>query len=1198
MRGILKPLQNSPEYGTLAGEVNKENRLIAFGLSGAQAAYVMAGLAGAAAPRPVLVVTAGEMEAGRLADDLSALLPGLPVRLFPVWQLLPYQGLAHGREVLAQRLEVLERLGNGERQVVVAPVEALLRRLVPPPAFYAAALRLAVGDRVDLQDLLGRLVATGFERVELVEERGQFAARGGILDIFPMTRHRPLRIEFFDDEVDSIRRFSPANQRSEENVQETTIYPAMELVFGNEQAAGARRLIETEYKTQLRRLTRVGGQEAAGQLTERVHEIQAGFGPGGTGMDLFLPYIYPQEVTLLHYLPEGAPVLLDDPARVREVADNIMKERSETFAALLSGGRALPSQFRGYVALDTLLEVINARPGVSFSLLPRQPQGFLHQQIVNFPGRPMLSFMGNVEMLAGEIRHWKKNGYAVVLLLGNGHKIKHLVDSLQDCRVDVFHAGTLEGHVRAGNVVATAASLSSGFDLPSCRLAVITEQEIYGRRKKPRRERRRADRLAPFVDLKAGDHVVHVNHGIGRYLGIVPLTIGEIQKEYLLLQYAGEDKLYVPVDQVGLVQKYLGSEGNAPRLSRMGGGEWGRVKSRVREAVQEMAQELLVLYAARETMPGYAFGPETVWQKEFEESFPYEETPDQLRAIDEVKADMEKRRPMDRLLCGDVGYGKTEVALRAAFKAVMDGKQVAVLVPTTILAQQHYNTFLERFAGYPVAVEMLSRFRTPKEQRLILRDLENGMVDILIGTHRLVQEDVRFKDLGLLIVDEEQRFGVAHKERLKMFCKEVDVLTLSATPIPRTLHMSLAGIRDTSILETPPENRYPVQTYVLEEDPVLIREAVRRELGRGGQAFFVYNRVVDLGRVVLWLQGLVPEARIAVAHGQMKEDELEQVMLDFMAGEYDVLACTTIIENGLDIPNVNTLIVKEAGMMGLAQLYQLRGRVGRSNRLAYAYLTFRKDRVLNEAAEKRLAAIREFTELGSGFKIAMRDLEIRGAGNILGAEQHGHIAAVGFDLYARLLEEAVREARGDGTPAPVETTVELPVEAYIPADYVPDMDQKVEIYKRIVALSSLDDLNELAGELMDRFGNLPEPAQSLLAVARVRVLAGSLKARSVNLLPGQFRLLFASGHPLTGETLVAASREYQQRVKFNNSEEDFEIKLKLAGNGKSTGPDMLRQLEGFLFFLVEKTGGGGGGPAVQALSNPETPGGGPAGALH
>ncbi|HOV80861.1 MAG TPA: transcription-repair coupling factor, partial [Bacillota bacterium] len=670
-----------------------------------------------------------------------------------------------------------------------------------------------------------------------------------------------------------------------------------------------------------------------------------------------------------------------------------------------------------------------------------------------------------------------------------------------------------------------------------------------------------------FVELKVGDYVVHVNHGIGRYLGVVPLAIGGIRKEYLLVQYAGEDKLYVPVDQVGLIQKYLGGEGDAPRLSRLGGGDWARVKGRVKDAVRDMAGELLALYAARETMKGHSFGPDTVWQREFEDTFPYEETPDQLRATEEVKADMESNKPMDRLLCGDVGYGKTEVALRAAFKAVVDGKQVAVLVPTTILAQQHYNTFQERLAGFPVKVEVLSRFRTLREQRRVVEGLERGTVDIVIGTHRLIQDDVRFKNLGLLVVDEEQRFGVAHKERLKMLRKNVDVLTLSATPIPRTLHMSLAGVRDTSILETPPEDRYPVQTYVVEEDPVLIREAIRRELNRGGQVFFVYNRIMDLERVAMWLQELVPEARIAVAHGQVKDDELEQVMLDFIGRQYDLLVCTTIIENGLDISNVNTLIVKEANMMGLAQLYQLRGRVGRSNRLAYAYFTYRRDRVLGEAAEKRLAAIREFTELGSGFKIAMRDLEIRGAGNILGTEQHGHIAAVGFDLYCRLLEEAVREARGEKAVQPVETSVELPVEAYIPDTYVPDTNQKVELYKRIAGLFSLEELGYLEEELRDRFGALPEPVQNLLAVAKVRIMAAGLMIRTISLLPGQLRVIFSPSHPLTGKSLVEVAGQYRSAVKFVNAGEDFEIKLRVAEKAKVDSRALLARLENFLNVL-------------------------------
>ncbi|MHB1043318.1 MAG: transcription-repair coupling factor [Eubacteriales bacterium] len=1172
MRGILKTLYNSKEFDSLAAGLAGGGRQIAFGLSGAQAGFVMAGLSEAASPRPVLVVTAGEMEASRLSDDLTSLLPGVKVRQFPVWQLLPYQVLAQGKEVAAQRLEVIELIGKGERQVIIAPVESLMRRLVPPSILFGAAIPLAVGDRMDLAELLSRLVMLGYERVDLVEGRGQFALRGGILDIFPMTNHRPVRLEFFDDEVDSVRRFSVATQRSEEKLKDITVFPAREFIYREEHLERAKRGIETEFKRQGRRLSRSGDLMAAKQLNEKSEEALQEIGPGFAGIEQYLPYFFEEEYTLLDYLPAGAPVLIDDPGQVREVVENVEKERSATFTDLLAGGRALPAQFHGYTRRETLLRELGARPGVSFSLLPRLPREIPHKGTVNFPGKSMLNFLGNVEMLAAEVRQWRASGYAVVLLAG-GSRAGHLLETLRDFQIDAFQAGSPEGHVRAGNVLIVPGTLSSGFDLPSCRLAVVTEQEVYGQRKKSRRERGRAERLAPFVELKAGDYVVHINHGVGRYRGIVPLDIGGIQKEYLLLQYSGEDKLYVPVDQVGMVQKYLGSEGEPPRLSRLGGGDWARVKNRVRESVREMAQELLALYAARETAPGYAFGPDTLWQREFEDAFPYEETPDQLRAVEEVKADMEKARPMDRLLCGDVGYGKTEIALRAAFKAVMDGKQVAVQVPTTILAQQHYNTFRERFARYPVSVELLSRFRSPKEQRQVLKGLERGLVDIVIGTHRLVQEDVRFKDLGLLIVDEEQRFGVAHKERLKMISKDVDVLTLTATPIPRTLHMSLVGVRDTSILETPPEDRYPVQTYVLEEDPVLVREAIRRELNRGGQVFFVYNRIADLDRTAGWVQELVPEARVAMAHGQMKEEDLEQVMIDFINGDYEILVCTTIVENGLDIPNVNTLITKESNMMGLAQLYQLRGRVGRSNRVAYAYLTFRKDRVLNEAAEKRLSAIREFTELGSGFKIAMRDLEIRGAGNILGAEQHGHIAAVGFDLYCRLLEEAVREARGEAAAPPVDTTVELPVEAYIPGSYVPDTNQKVEIYKRISALGSPDELPELEEELVDRFGDLPETARNLIAVARVRLIAGRLKAKSINLLPGQFRLVFAACHLLTGEALVAASREYPQRIKFNETGDEFEIRLKLAGNGKAEGPDMLRQLEEFLSLLASKTSG-------------------------
>lgn len=1169
MRGILKTLQISGEFVNLLKGLDKNcKQQLVTGLSGSQRSYLFAGLAEKTAPLPALIITPGEREAGQLIDEISGMLPGIAVKLFPVWQLLPYHILAESNEVVAQRLQVLKSLVECERLVVVAPAEALLRRLIPPADFISAVLRLTVGDRVDLEALLRRLLTLGYERADLVEGRGKFSLRGGILDIFPMTSYRPARLEFFDDEVDSIRLFNAATQRSEDKINDLTIYPAREFIVDRPVWEEARQVLEKEYKAQQRKLSRSANAGAFRQLTEKYSQAMEVVGGYFDGIEHFLPFFYKDIVTILDYFPQQAPILVDDPARVKEVVDLIQRERKETYTELLGKGKVLPSEFLGYADWTSIETSLAEKRGIYFSLLPRKPQFIKPQNIVSFSAKSMRSFLGNVKLLAEEINIWRRSGSAVVICVTSYQRAQQLLTVLKENNIDAFYAGNLEGHVRSGNVVISVGNLYSGFELPGCRLVVITESDIYGQRKRPkRRERKHTERLAPFVDLKVGDHVVHVNHGIGRYLGVVPLTIEGIRKEYLLVQYAGEDKLYVPVDQVGLIQKYLGGEGEAPRLSRLGGGEWARVKGRVKEAVRDMAKELLNLYAARETIKGCSFGPDTVWQSEFEETFPFEETPDQLRAVDEVKADMERYRPMDRLLCGDVGYGKTEVALRAAFKAVMDGKQVAVLVPTTILAQQHYTTFQERLAGYPVNVEVLSRFRTPREQRQVIEGIERGTVDIVIGTHRLIQEDVRFKELGLLVVDEEQRFGVAHKERLKLMRKNVDVLTLSATPIPRTLHMSLVGVRDTSILETPPDDRYPVQTYVLEEDPVLIREAIRRELNRGGQVFFVYNRIMDLERVAQWLQELVPDARIAVAHGQVREDELEQVMLDFIDREYDLLVCTTIIENGLDISNVNTLIVKEANMMGLAQLYQLRGRVGRSNRLAYAYFTYRKDRILGEAAEKRLAAIREFTELGSGFKIAMRDLEIRGAGNILGTEQHGHIAAVGFDLYCRLLEEAVREARGEETAQVVETTIELPVEAYIPGTYVPDTNQKVEIYKRIAGLTSLNKLKDLEEELVDRFGDLPDPVLNLLAVAKVRVLAGRLKIKTISLLPGQFRLLFGSVHPLTGETLVEVGRQYHNKVKFVTAGDDFEIKLRAAGGGNIDSRTLLSQLEDFLNIL-------------------------------
>jgi len=1188
MRGLLKNISNTAEYSSLmkAFDTGCRQQQV-FGLTGAQRNLLVAALAEQACPA-ALVITAGEAEAGQVYDDLASLLPGAQIEQFPVYELLPYHVLAHGKEVLSGRLRVLESFctpspsPSAERGhpfcegmspiIVVAPVEALLRRLSPPEVFTSMRIELGVGDRFEPGDLAGRLVAMGFERVDLVESPGHFSTRGGIVDVYPPTRNMPVRLEFFDDEVDSIRNFEVGSQRSGDKLNRLVIFPAREFVVSGETWPLGRGAVRAEYRIQQRKLSRAGDpaalrffEEHFGRLTDMLSD-----GVYFPGLELFLPYFYPRPVSLLDYLPGAAPVFLYEPGKIREIVQSIQRERAETYADLLAGGKVLPGQIKGYMEWDDFIGGVAARRAVYFSLLPRQAPFIRPQNIINFTAKSMHSFMGRTDMLAGEIRNWRRNGNAVVLLVTGKDRGSHLLDTLRDEKVDLYYISSLDREVQAGNVVIAHGHLSGGFELVNARLVVITEGEIFGQRKRKRREQQRESesRLEPFTDLKTGDYVVHVNHGIGRYQGIVPLDIGDIRKEYLLIKYAGEDKLYVPTDQVGLLQKYLGAEADAPKLSKLGGAEWTRVKNRVREAVRDIAQDLLELYAARETIQGYAYGPDTVWQREFEDSFPYEETADQTKAIGEVKRDMESPRTMDRLLCGDVGYGKTEVALRAAFKAVMEGKQVAVLVPTTILAQQHYNTFRERFSRYPVQVEMLSRFRTHREQRQILSGLAAGRIDIVIGTHRLVQDDIAFKDLGLVVVDEEQRFGVSHKEKLKQLRNTVDVLTLTATPIPRTLHMSLVGVRDTSLLETPPENRFPVQTYVLEEDPVLIREAIRRELNRDGQVYFVHNRVADLDRVANWIKSLAPEARVITAHGQMGEEVLEQIMLDFIDGAYDILVCTTIIESGLDIPNVNTLIVKEANNFGLAQLYQLRGRVGRANRLAYAYLTFRKDRVINEVAEKRMAAIREFTEFGSGYKIAMRDLEIRGAGNLLGAEQHGHIAAVGFDLYCRLLEEAVQEARGQKVEQLVDTVVELPVEAYIPADYITDANQKVELYRRIASLRREDGVPELEEELVDRFGDLPAPVLNLLRVARIRVVAGRLRIKSISRQSGFYRLLFAGSHNLTGEKLVAIGERYRHRVKFSNTESDFEIRFKFREAGRS--PDeQLRELERFLQIMAE-----------------------------
>ncbi len=1171
LNGLFSPLQQSTEFKSLLAGLEKGLPYqMVYGLTGSQNSFVMGGLLSTVADKALVIVPNGVAAKKRL-EDLRSFLPDREVLYYPELEPVPFGSIAQSRELASQRLLVLAKLTSpGEKPLVVAPIEAVCQKLIPVELFRDFSPELAVGQVVDLDQLFAVITGQGYERVEMVEGPGQFSGRGGIIDIFPLTREHPVRIELFDDEVDSIREFKVDTQRSLNKLSAVRIYPAVEMVVKPESFAAAAGEIEKDLHEHGKRLKKIGKPEAYSKLLERTGEVLDKLQNGVylEGIEYYFSYFYPDGATIFDYIGERRLVLMDEPARQTDHLATRMKEIMESHTHHMETGLALPRQGRGYVSPDEFQKVGVACRRIGFSLLPKQPPGFRPTNVVSFSGKPMPFFMGKTDLLIEEIRSRRKKGYTVVVLASTPDRAEKIRDLLRDNKVDAFYVSRPTTEVKPGNVLVTEGRVEAGFEISQIKLTTITDLEIYGKRKASKKSLARHQEgalISHFTDINPGDYVVHINHGVGRYKGIQKLEVSGVTKDYLVIQYTGEDKLYVPTDQISLVQKFLGSEGAAPKLSKLGGQDWNRVKKRVKESVREMAQELLNLYATREQIEGHSYPADTPWQKEFEDSFAYEETPDQIRAIKEIKEDMERFKPMDRLLCGDVGYGKTEVAVRAAFKAVMDNRQVAVLVPTTILAQQHYNTFTERFSGYPVKVEVLSRFRTAKEQQQVIKNAAKGTVDIVVGTHRLVQSDVQFKRLGLVIVDEEQRFGVSHKERLKQLRKNVDVLTLTATPIPRTLHMSMVGVRDMSILETPPEDRWPVQTYVLEFNWDVLGDAIRRELDRGGQVYFVHNRVMDIDKFAQQLNAMVPEARLAIAHGQMKEDELEQVMLDFMEGEFDVLLCTTIIETGLDIPNVNTLIVDEADKMGLSQLYQLRGRVGRSHRLAYAYFTYKRDRVLNEIAEKRLQAIREFTEFGSGFKIAMRDLEIRGAGNFLGPEQHGHMMAVGFDMYCRLLEEAVKELKGEALEEVIEPSIDLNIDAHIGNDYIPDAGMKIEVYKKIMQIQNLEDSRDVEEELEDRYGDLTAPVLNLLSIARIKAAGTRIKVQAISQVKDFVYIKFHPSNTLEGTTLALLAQKYRNRIVFSGTQA-LQINLKVKGLNQG---QILQKIEELLSILEE-----------------------------
>ena len=1138
------------------------------GLDGSARSFMLAGFI-VNGCSPAIIVTPDMARAERIYEDLAAFLPPGLVNLLPARDLFMTPDLlTRSMDQRRQRLAFMEWLYRREKGVYVAPFTALISKVLPPEVWSSRLITLQVGAEIERELLLERLIENGYERVPLIEIGGQCSARGEIIDIYPPGWELPLRVELFDRVVESLRFFDPVTQRSTERLRQTTVLPALELVLPRPCYLEGKRLVQGETERVLSMLHRQGESDRAAKLkTNTGRHLERLADPGGLDvLYSYFKYFYGEGASFLDYLLPGSVIFVDEPAAVQEQAASLHRDLMQHHGSSLAGGEQLPGQLDYFWEIR---ELFSRYPGPIISLpLFSSSTGFLKTaEEIHVDGKGMAHYHGQWQMLHADLLEWAAAGYRILFTAAAPERTAGLQQILMDQGFAVSidaDSPWLPGEARVA-----AAGLEEGFLMPSLSLAVVTEHNLLPRRRKKRRlAQQEGIRLRDYRDLALGDYVVHEQHGVGKYMGLSTLEIDGIRRDYLLVHYRGTDRLYIPIEQIEMIRKYVGAEGKAPRLHSLGSGEWQRVKSRVRESVREMARELLALYASREMAPGYSFGPDHPWQLEFESRFPYEETPDQLQAIAEVKADLEKEHPMDRLICGDVGYGKTEVALRAAFKAVMEGKQVALLVPTTVLAQQHFRTFSERYAEFPFRVAQLSRFVTPAAQKRILEDLARGKIDIIIGTHRLLSDDIKFHDLGLLIIDEEQRFGVRHKEKLKQLRLSVDILAMTATPIPRTMHLSLVGARDLSIIETPPENRYPVQTFVAEYSEHLVKEAIQRELNRGGQVYYVFNRIAGINAMAQKIQGMFPGTAVAVGHGRMQERFLEEVMSDFIEGKYRILVSTTIIEAGLDISNVNTLLVYDADQFGLAQLYQLRGRVGRSHRLAYAYLTYRREKMITEDAKKRLQAIKEFTELGSGFKVALRDLEIRGAGNILGAEQHGFMVEIGFDLYCRLLEEAVAKIKDiplkKEEPQP---RLDLKVNAYLPSSYITNQDQKIDFYQRIYTSSSSEELGEVEEELCDRYGAPPPPVKNLLDAATLRLLARRLGIASLQQHDGGVEIRFHRGQELDSTRLHSLAGKFRGRITITAGPSPG---IKYKGGSRET---MIFDL---LSFLSELSGEGAG----------------------
>ena len=1133
---LIDPLKNWKSYNQLIEKINSNNGPIAtYGIVDESIGHINYAI-NEHVKKPVLIVTYDEMKAKKIYEDIKKFNEE-NVELFENREVIFYKVDAISSERLVNRLKVFSRVIKGEPIIVVAHIEALLNKIMNPDIYGSHFICIDKEDTIDVDDLTNKFIQCGYEREHMVEAVGQFSIRGGIIDFFPPSSQNPYRIELFGDEIDSIRIFDIESQRSLELVDQAYISPVKEVLILDEYREAIIENLNLDLKNATKKLNKDPRvkERLEEKFLEYIEEIRERVSI--SNLDMIIPYIPDKYLgSLLDYFSNDAIVFIDEPKRIEERIRNTKEQFLLKYSELLQIGEVLSGHEKIRYEYDQIREKIEEKIAIVNSAILSIGNDLKPAEIVKFPTKTMQSFHNNMELLNEELNHYKYRGYKVIIFAGSEERAKGLQAALMDLGLVTSYVEDYEHEIKSSQIFISPGSINRGFEYPDIKFAAISHKEIFKSTKDSRRVKKKSKgEVLSFSDLKIGDYVVHENHGIGQYGGIEKLNIQGVIKDYLTINYRGNDKLYVPIDQMNLIQKYVGGEGTRPKVNKLSSSEWAKAKQRAKKAVEDMAKDLLELYAKRETQKGYAFSEDTIWQKQFEDSFPYQETDAQLRSIEEIKKDMEKPKPMDRLLCGDVGYGKTEVALRAAFKAIMDGKQVAFLVPTTILAQQHYNTMKERFCDFPVNIGMLSRFRTPKEQKATIEGLKKGLVDIVVGTHRLLSKDIQFKDLGLLIVDEEQRFGVKHKEALKKLKENVDVLTLSATPIPRTLHMSLIGIRDMSLIDEPPGERYPIETYVVEFNELMIREAILKEIERGGQVYFVYNRVENIDKIAAMLKKLVPEANIAIGHGQMSEKELENVMMDFINNKYNVLVCTTIIETGLDIPNVNTIIVYDADKMGLSQLYQLRGRVGRTNKVAYAYFTYEKDKVLTEVAEKRLRAIKDFTEFGSGFKIAMRDLEIRGAGNLLGVEQHGHIEAIGYDLYVKFLNETIKRLRGEKVEETIDTSIELSVDGYIPLNYIEDEEQKIEVYKKIAVIKNMEDYRELVDELIDRFGDIPKEVENLLDISYIKNTASRLNIKSISQSGNKIILEFNTLESISPNLVHFMASEYGKRIGFDLS---------------------------------------------------------------